>query len=976
LLSRILIVFVVHLAFAPSFLTAEEKRFVAKLSDGQIVEDDVLRNWYSDNAMPQIAGHSLLEGNVPMRWMMDRTLSPSEVPASYVELVTGDRLPGMVIGYRASSYQLSTAIPEHFEVLPSVSLIRSSDRSHSSEVRVKRSYIRKIVWNARPSLIDRYVPSTIFLTNGREITFRAVRFSQGAVQVLSERERMDFSFGEIAELHLERSMFWKVCLDELATLFPNGKRQSDHLRRLVQWETNDGLIATTSVSRINAESRGDNNNSDRWLHGIQPAWSLDELWIECADTWMRRSWAFDEIPLFRIPYQENRDGAMFSRKGYAARINRAVLGSRSQIDGAAVGWSFGVMAPSRLVFELPEISTGVDLGLGLDDSARRGGSVQGRVSASWQGSPLAETEILVGSGQSSKIGPYTWKSDQKDATLTLEVDPLLNDAPEGADPYDIRDMANWMEPILRLDRKKLELEIREHTKQMILAWENWQLATDLDSIEFMDARRKVSYRDENPTWRTMMVAKEPPFKLQRKLSVDPSQQVLEIHTAKISGPSNQPKLSVFANGILQRESFVYPINTYDRVHSSPPLLVDLQPFLGSEVDLEIVAEKSSTEFPIDWRGIEFRNQSSYLLEVLENPTLEFVQSLTTPQGEPAQVKRIDSRRWLLQPAIETRDGEWVQIAKFDPPLQVREHPLPGEFRRLRFAFAKRGGGQIMIELLHADSETSPAIYEVGSPAVAEGAVRINRSKLDESWHMHTPDLFSNFREIEIEGIAIQSVGEGTCLWDHFYFAGSDNHFRAAIPMDPLQQNWDDWIKRQQDWNQHIDEVVVGVNRGDGQSFPGIVVDDEPINVVTYADANWKPGTQVEVAAADGNTYAATMLKRVEAGPFGVLQVEKTEGKQWRRLDLSHREKFDDNFTCILMQPSQTGYQWDICRGLNEGEQQMILSPPNFECQLGAIAVDRDMRISGFVSGFTPNGNPILINAFPLRDQWDALRKTD
>ena len=42
----------------------------------------------------------------------------------------------------------------------------------------------------------------------------------------------------------------------------------------------------------------------------------------------------------------------------------------------------------------------------------------------------------------------------------LVADPVIEDAPPGTDPLDIRDSLDWFEPLLLVDRQKLREEVR------------------------------------------------------------------------------------------------------------------------------------------------------------------------------------------------------------------------------------------------------------------------------------------------------------------------------------------------------------------------------------------------------------------------------------------------------------------------------------------------------------------------------------
>lgn len=955
----------------------EEKRFVALLEDGRVVEDDVLRNWYSGNAMPQLAGQSLINGGNPMRWIMDRSLGPAEIPNAYIELFSGDRIPGHPDAYVAEGVEYQTDIPEHFLITPSFPFRRSSNTRYRSDIRVRRDFVRKIVWEQMPVLIDRFVPATVFLKNGREITFRAIRFSEAGIHLLVERERMSFGFHEIAELHLETESTWDSHLRELAILFPSGKVDPADQQRLVQWETSDGLVATTSVQRIDADSRGDNNNSDRWVHGIQPAWSLDPIWVECRSTWLRRSWAFDEMPLFRLPYHESRDGAMFSRNGFPARVNRGVLAGTAKSGDRISGWSLGVMAPSRLSFELPPLATGFRTTLGIDQAAHDRGCIRGRVLVSWESSPKFESELMVGSEKTADAGNIRWDSVPRDGQLILEVDMAHQGRPEGADPFDIRDMANWIEPRIQLDREKLRQAIDERTPATILAWSGWNVASDLNKLRFQTTRRRVEYTYESPSWRTTVVAKDEPLRLTMTKKLAPEVSYLEINTAKFDG-GDEPNIEVRINDIPVFAESMKNVNTHDHVNTPAPFLVDLTPFAGHEVDLEISQTPGPDNITVDWRGIHFLSQPSFLMPVLDAPTEQQVEGLLTIDGQPADAHWRNDIRLVSRPALEIQDGPWVQIASFDRPIEIRERPLPGQYRQLRFTFQKQGEGYVQIRLLHDGDNESPAIYSVGTTKAEKGVIELDPKKIKENdWHQVGPDIFSNFRDLDITGIAIQSIGEGKSTWDHFVFSSSAWHYERMVSISPINNNWDDWQKRSEDLLQWLPKATVQVHREGKTVRPAIMIDQGQGIFAMLGDDDWKRDQQVEIVRDDGKKFTAKCLGIDQESHLGLLRIENIEQDgQWSQVNLAGGDRLDPQFAYMLIQQDEVPKQlaWDICRPINYTKRVEILSKPqSIDLPIGAIAIDRNQQIAGFVRGMSPNGEPILTIAHPLAQNRSTLQ---
>lgn len=955
----------------------EEKRFVALLEDGRVVEDDVLRNWYSGNAMPQLAGQSLINGGNPMRWMMDRSLGPAEMPNAYIELFSGDRIPGHPDAYVPEGIEYQADVPEHFLITPSFAFRRSSNSRYRSDIRVRRDFVRKVVWEQMPALVDRHVPATVFLKNGREITFRAIRFSEAGIHLLVDRERMSFGFHEIAELHLDIESPWESHLRELAILFPSGMVEPADQQRLVQWETSDGLVATTSVQRIDADSRGDNNNSDRWVHGIQPAWSLDPIWIECRSTWMRRSWAFDEMPLFRLPYQESRDGAMFSRNGFSARINRGILAGTAKSGDRISGWSFGVMAPSRLSFNLPPMATAFRTMVGIDQAAHDRGCIRGRVFVSWEGSPKFQSDAIVGSEKTADAGNIRWNEVPRDGQLILEVDMAHQGRPNGADPFDIRDMANWIEPRIELDGEKLREAIYQRTPETILSWNGWQVASDLTKLRFQTTRRRVEYTYESPSWRTTVVAKDEPLRLTMTKKIAPETTYLEINTAKFDG-GDEPNLEVRINDIPVLSEPLKNVNTHDHVNTPAPYLVDLTPFAGHEVALEISQSPGPDNISVDWRGIHFLSEPSFLIPVLDAPTEEQIEGLLTLDGQPADAQWNNEIRLVSRPALEINDGPWVQIASFDRPIEIRERPLPGQYRQLRFAFEKKGGGYVQIRLIHDRDAESPAIYSVGTDKAEKGVIELApKSTKPGEWHVVGPDIYSNFREINITGIAIQSVGEGTSIWDHFVFASSAGHYERLASISPINNNWDNWQKRSDDLMNYLPKTLVQVHRPKKPVRPAIMIDQGQGIFAMLGDDDWKRDQQVEIVRDDGKKFPAKCLGMDEESQLALLRIENIEQDgQWGQVNLAGGDRFDRQFAYMLIQQDEepTQIAWDICRPITFTKGIEILSgSSNADISIGAVAIDRNHQIAGFVRGKCPNGEPILTIAHPLTQKRSTLQ---
>ncbi len=130
--------------------------------------------------------------------------------------------------------------------------------------------------------------------------------------------------------------------------------------------------------------------------------------------------------------------------------------------------------------------------------------------------------------------------------------------------------------------------------------------------------------------------------------------------------------------------------------------------------------------------------------------------------------------------------------RFNPALpglevKIRQNPGPGEFRYIRFAWKKKGGQAICIQLNH-DGTWGPAAgsanhsfrYHAG-PGQCYGASLAVAPKPPDNWTVVTRDLFADFGEFTLSGIALSPVDGEYGLFDHIYLARGANDFDLIKP---------------------------------------------------------------------------------------------------------------------------------------------------------------------------------------------------
>ena len=432
-------------------------------ADGTVVRSATLDGWVAKPGRPQtienarLMGARLLDTERPLVWMRRTDARPQPPAEGFIEMHCGDRLPGRGVVFRAKK----NAVPAHLVVSAERNLshgreVRRREKKGevvSTDVRIRTRWIRRIVRD-RP-LLAGYVPNTLIKTGGRRIKFRSVQLLGKTVRVLVDGQVESVPLDEVAELHFPEVDQWEAYYEQLAVLEPECRRT------LLQCDTTWGLRATTlAVGVSKAVDYGQHNGGKRFIESYLPAWSLDALWVADDTIATRRFFKPYEVPLSLIrPAAERRTATLAT--GLPWQADRNVQGGPLSSGSLEFAWGFGVQATSELEFRLPACATGFRSWAGLDESVRGGGCVRARIHAdSTKRSPRFESPLLVGSSHLIDTGAVRLSNDSRPVwRLYLVVDAAHEGRPEGADPWDVRDRFNWLEPRLILEQSKLKEEV-------------------------------------------------------------------------------------------------------------------------------------------------------------------------------------------------------------------------------------------------------------------------------------------------------------------------------------------------------------------------------------------------------------------------------------------------------------------------------------------------------------------------------------
>ena len=92
------------------------------------------------------------------------------------------------------------------------------------------------------------------------------------------------------------------------------------------------------------------------------------------------------------------------------------------------------------------------------------------------GQPLYRSPLLIGSDQVADVGTLTLSGPSGGQKLLgLVTDAMPENRPPQADPLDIRDTVDWLEPVLLLDGGKLRGHVEQAAARVVQAWNGWKV---------------------------------------------------------------------------------------------------------------------------------------------------------------------------------------------------------------------------------------------------------------------------------------------------------------------------------------------------------------------------------------------------------------------------------------------------------------------------------------------------------------------
>ena len=287
--------------------------------------------------------------------------------------------------------------------------------------------------------------------------------------------------------------------------------------------------------------------------------------------------------------------------------------------------------------------------------------------------------------------------------------------------------------------------------------------------------------------------------------------------------------------------FTVPERQHD-ANENRPLAVPLAAYRKNQpvdIDVEIRQLAATDSAPVEYRAIETASQLPTLFRVFEER-----------ESIPERATVIDDDRHAGTKSFKLAAGQEHRLP-LGTAIRIRERPEWGEYRFIRFAVRKRGGGQASLAFEATDIRDLPRRFDLGQgKPVFGGATRV-WNDLGNDWVVVTRDLFADFGNFDAMALLLGATGGEAVLFDHVYLARG--HFDLdRIPQAPSPEATNE--KSRQEFARPIFDrarpATVRIEFPDGRAATGVII-QEAGEILTAGHVVIGPGRPARVRLANG-----------------------------------------------------------------------------------------------------------------------------
>jgi hypothetical protein len=678
-------------------------RYLAVLRDGSTEIGPRIDDWHHINGKPRINNRQLFDPNNPVRLIRD-TLHTPKLAGPYVELANGDLLPGQLTGVLPADR--AKGLPLRAVVRLNPPFQRGDGKSE--EIAIRPDYIVRAVFTAEAAGPIR--PGTIVFADGRRVATQALRWTESGVRGLLSDNSFSAVMTELAEIHAPRSTTLdpiEAVLDDIRAPCP------DPDSPVARMQTADGGVFTFRPAMMQMASR------NGVIHLVQPVWSYDTIAVPLDHMASCSFRAADEIPLSLLPADTLAERS-FSGFVWPWRKNESVRRASLAAGAAISDLGLGTHSYSEIAFRLPPAARRIFARVGIDRNMATGGCAVCKIFRNEvSGNPAWQSGFLTSGEEPAQLEINDLQNAQR---LVLVTDYGHQGRPNGADPLDIRDEVNWLDPLVQIDRNALPPSSRD-LPDWVPQIAGWQISDEhrarIRVVPYWHPQELRWIMAMTPQVSGKLLADDTLFAFTTKMKVSPANAWIDVAAAKDNRGTNGHRVSVQVNG--ERHGTI--MNGDILTNKSPGEYDDrrwtLGPFADQEIELAVLVHPMyDGEYEVP--GIVWDHIS--VLPIIRN---------LPPDGKPIKPDvPLTSLKFLEYQAAD--GAHTIQPGKLTngKPLTIRGYPFDDGFGIL--------GGDLHKVEVHLDETWRRFVAVVG---LADGANEVGPFEiwLDDQLHWPTDE---------------------------------------------------------------------------------------------------------------------------------------------------------------------------------------------------------------------------------------------
>jgi S1-C subfamily serine protease len=364
-------------------------------------------------------------------------------------------------------------------------------------------------------------------------------------------------------------------------------------------------------------------------------------------------------------------------------------------------------------------------------------------------------------------------------------------------------------------------------------------------------------------------------------------------------------------------------------------------------------------------------------------------ALFEDEGEFSAVDTVGARDRLVAPLVQDDWHSGRLSVRLVPgnrfrltlgqSLPVRQDPVDGEYRYLRFAFRKFGGGRICLELEDEHGDRAPVRYDAGrgSP-VRDGAYRVWRQDLPSEWIVMTCDVSTDFGERDITSLTLTVPDGDYALFDHIYLSRTIEDLDAVADA-PSAELTNKRARRvlAKSILSFAGPSVVSLE-SNGHYGTGVLIGNEG-HILTCGHHLFALKGGISVRFADGRTARGRIAGICRNADCGLVKIVRNIGGLGNEISEKENHAPDGLYVGFSSTPQVNNGEVPASYIVELVGDEDGLLWTNFAMKgaaLGGPLVDREGRVIGIHVRTSPDGRMGFAKLTEVRAQWKRLTRDE